>query len=594
MNLYKGDLHKKTKKLNFSNEIIIVLIISVIGLGILLQAFRWQVIDNDKFVAMAQAQYQTQTSSDTGRGTIYASDGTILAIDQPAWIVYASLSSLPNERTEFFKYKEKYVATVTSILGLSKEDVESKITDNFRSVQLADSVSDDKKIALEQAQIFDPQYKGLGFYFVKQEQRVYPNGNLASHVLGFIGKDATGQYVGQYGIEGFFASDLAGSSGKTYEEKDSQGNVILTSEYQPVLPREGKSFTLTIVPGLQRKVEQVLKTGVEQTESKSGSVIIMDPNTGAILAMANYPDYDPNDYWKVTDPWIYKNKAVSDVYEYGSAQKPITEAIALESGKVKPDYICNDATGSLKLYDKTIYTWNKLPNGKLTLAGILEKSNNPCAAQVALATGFQYFYPKLEQFGFGNFVGLGLQEEAAGYLKPYAEWTKLDLATTAFGQSISATALQIISAMSTIANEGKRMQPYLISQVDEGNSNTYTFTPRVAAQPISAQTAAIVAQNMVGSAKDGEAHRLFSVSVPNYDIAGKTGTAQVPLPDRPGYYTDRTNATFVGFAPSKNAKMIMIVRLEEPAINTYAASTAVPVWINIFKAVADDLGIPKE
>ncbi|HVX92918.1 MAG TPA: hypothetical protein VHA74_02265, partial [Candidatus Dojkabacteria bacterium] len=198
MNLYKGDLHKKKKKIHFSNQIIVVFIIFAIGLGILLQSFRWQVLANDKFVALAQQQYQSQSSSDTGRGIIYASDGTILAIDEPAWIVYASLSSLQSEREEFFKYKEKYLATVTSVLGLSKDQVDKLITNDFRSVKLAEGVSDEKKKALENAQIFDTQYKGLGFYFEKQEQRVYPNGNLASHILGFIGKDANGSYIGQY------------------------------------------------------------------------------------------------------------------------------------------------------------------------------------------------------------------------------------------------------------------------------------------------------------------------------------------------------------------------------------------------------------
>lgn len=594
----KGLRRTSSKKEN--NEkihfIVVAGVISLIGLGVLIQAFRWQIMQGEKFASLAKAQYLDNKEYSSTRGIISTSDGTVLAVDEPAWDIYASLSSLAHEREIFFQNKEKYIDTVSAILSIDRKEVERKLTNDFMHVKLKENAELDKKKALEEAEIFPSKaggyLKGFGFYFLQKEKRVYPNGRLASHLLGFIGRDSEGNDIGQYGIEGFYFSDITGKQGYTYEEKDSLGNVILTSEYDPVLPREGKNFVLTINAGIQLKVEKELKKGVIAHQAKSGSAIVMDPNTGKIIAMANYPDYNPNEYWKTTDSWIFRNKAIADVYEYGSVQKPITEAIGLESGKIKTDYICNDKTGYIQLYEYKLYTWNKMPSGKLSLSGILEKSNNPCAAQVALDTGHTYFYPKLGEFGIGKFIGIGLQDEATGYLKPFEEWTKLDLGVTAFGQSVSATPLQITSAISAIANEGKRMRPYVIESVEE-EDDVIKINPQIIDQPISAKTAQNVAKYMEGVARHGEPKVQFNTYLPDYSIAGKTGTAQIPKKTTVGYYDDRTNTTFVGFAPVKEAKMVLLVRMEEPKSSTYAVSTAVPTWINIFKAIADDLEISK-
>lgn len=570
--------------------------ISLIALGVLFQSFRWQILQGDKYANLAKAQYLENSNQGTTRGIIYAADNTVLAVDEPVWDVYASLSSLKNERETFFENKEKYIATTAAILGMKQEEISKKLFDDFMFIKLKDDVPTEKVKALQDAQIFpNPQggfYKSFGYYFEKKEDRVYPNGRLGSHILGFIGQNSEGEDVGQYGIEGFYFSDILGQKGYTYEEKDSLGNVILTSEYDPILPRQGKNFKLTIVPTIQLKVEQILKKGVIANQAKSGTAIVMDPNTGKILAMANYPDYNPNEYYKTSENWIFKNKAVADVYEYGSVHKPITVAIGLESEKVKPDYTCNDKTGSFKIYDATIYTWNRVPNGLLTLGGMLEKSNNPCIAQLSLDIGHQIYYPKLEEFGIGKFIGVGLQDETTGYLKPYEEWTKLDVVTASFGQNISATPLQVISAISAIANEGNRMRPMLISQVDE-NGEVIEMKPQIISSPISKKTADLVAEMMEGVARKGEPKQLFNTLLPDYSVGGKTGTAQVPKKNSAGYYKDKTNTTFVGFSPVKESKMIMLVRMEEPKTNVYAVNTAVPVWIDMFKAIANDLEIPR-
>jgi len=597
-----NDLQKRKRGQKDSNLRVIGIFISLFAFTIIIQALRWQVIESDKFVLLAQEQYTGNPRQSTSRGLITASDGTILAVDEPVWGIYATLSMDKRERELFFSEKDKFVAEVSGILGLEKEVIEDQITDDFVYFPIAHGVSIEKKQALQEANIFGKGIEGFGLFFEREEKRVYPNGELAAHILGFMGKNEDGEDVGQYGIEGFYFGDIAGEEGYTYEEKDSSGNVILTGEYEPILPRQGKDFTLTIVPIVQQKVEEILKKGVEYHQAKSGTVIIMNPKTGAIIAMANYPTYNPNEYWLVSEPWVFKNKAVTDVYEYGSVHKPITVSIALETGSIEDNFMCNDNTGYLDLYEATgysdqvgkkIYTWNKLPSGLLSLKDMLRLSNNPCLAKVALETGHKKYYPMLKEFGIGEFIGIGLQDEATSYIKPYEDWTKLDLITTAYGQSISATALQITSALSTIANNGQRMRPYIISEITD-DQETIKFDPQVLSEPISAETAQKVTQMMKYVTQEGDPKFFFKELNKIYSIAGKTGSAQIPKLDGPGYEEDKTNTTFVGFAPAENAEMIMLVRLEEPKSSPYAALTAVPLWKDIFEAIADDLEIPRQ
>jgi len=592
---------KISTKSHHNNISIVGYAVSILAGLILLQIFRWQIIDSGALKSLANEQYQSSGTQTASRGKITASDGTILAVDQPVWDVYATLSTDETERKKFFDQKDKFITEVSSILGVEKATIEEKITDDFVYVNLAKSISTDIKNALAQDEIFGDETAGFGLYFENKELRIYPNGTLAAHILGFIGQDEEGNAVGQYGLQGYYFRDLNGSEGYTYEEKDSAGNVILTSEYDPILPREGKDFTLTIVPNIQTKVEEQLEKGVKDTRSKSGSVIIMDPKTGAIIAMANYPTYTPSEYWRISEPWILKNRAVADVYEYGSVQKPITMAIALDAQTIQEDYTCNDSTGSLDLYKETgyedlkgryIYTWNKKSNGVLDIAGIFAKSNNPCAARAGLTVDLPKFYSYLQAFGIGQFIGVGLQDESTSYLKPLEQWTKLDQITASYGQGISATSLQVLSALSTIANHGTRMRPYIISQISD-EKETINITPQVISQPISQQTADIISKDLADGVQQ-DALGGLAKDLKAYKIAAKTGTAQVAKTDEAGYEDDLSNATVVGYAPYDDPKFIMIVKLEEPQVSTYASYTSVPVWRSIFLAIKDDLEIQKQ
>jgi cell division protein FtsI/penicillin-binding protein 2 len=491
------------------------------------------------------------------------------------------------------------VSEVATILGITRDEINQKLTNDFRYEKLAEDISNEKKSALESIDVFSTP--NLGLYFEKDIKRTYPNNNLASHVLGFIGKNSEGEYVGQYGIEGYYFSDIAGQAGYFTGEKDSSGNVILNEEYDPLQARSGKTFRLTIQPSVQMKVEEALEQGVKDTEAKSGSAIIMNPKTGAIIAMANYPNYNPNEYWLIQEPWIFRNLAISDVYEYGSVHKPITVSIAIESG-IPKDFTCTDNTGYLDLYEVTgyadlkgrkIYTWDKKPDGKQGFAQMFANSNNPCIAKTALEIDYEYYYKKLKEFGIGTSINIGLQEEATSYLKPFEEWTRLDIITSSYGQSISATPLQVLSAISTIANDGKRMQPYIVDATIDGEDIS-TTTPQVISQPISEDTADTVAQMMKSVVEDGGILEREYERVKEYEISAKTGTAQVVKMGEAGYQEDATIASYIGFAPTSDPKMIMIVRISEPQTAEYSTFTAVPVWNDIFLEIVNDLEIPKK
>ena len=598
--LFSSQKRKSKTSSNLFNSKIIGYAITLFAAILIFQIFRWQIIFADKFQNMAQDQYRTSRIQVATRGIITAADNTVLAVDEPVWNIYATLSTNEKERELFFSEKERFIAEVASILNMEQIEIEEKLAEDFVYAPLMKGVSTEKKKALEELEIFGARTQGFGLYFENDEKRTYPNNHLASHVLGFIGKNEDGELVGQYGIQGYYYGDITGRQGYSYEERDSSGNVILTAEYEPILPREGKDFKLTIIPNIQNKVETILEERVKESRAKSGSVIVMDPKTGAILAMANYPSYNPNEYWRVSEPWVLKNRAVSDVYEYGSVQKPITVAIALESGAINKDYTCDDPTGYLDLFEVTgypdlkgqrIYTWNKRAAGLLDLSDIFKHSNNPCAAKIGLAIEFDEFYSALQDYGIGEFIGIGLQEEGTSYLMPKKYWTKLDTITASYGQVISATPLQLISAFSTFANKGVRMRPYIISEIKD-ERETIKIEPQVLRRTASEETADTIKELLTRSVQN-DSLGYYGNELKAYGVVAKTGTAQIPA-EEGGYQERYTNDTVIGFAPASDPKMIMLVKLQEPKNNSFASITTVPVWRDIFFSIADDMEIKRQ
>lgn len=558
----------------------------VLGLGlfaflILIQLFRWQIIYHDRYETESESLTKIYIPLQPEKGIIYSNDMSVLSIDEPLWLAYISVSNHFLDKEKFLNEKDQIINQLSENLILPKEDISAKLNStNLSYIPIQHYIDNETKNKLEEINIFS-------LYFEKEYKRVYPNGKLASNLIGFVGLDNDGNEIGRYGVTGYYWKDLSGVEGFKQNEQDAQGNILLSSNYSPLSPKKGKSIVLTIDSHIQRIVEEKLEEGVLENKAVSGTAIIMNPQTGQIIAMANYPTYDPNFYSVVTDNSVYKNKAVSDSYEFGSVNKVITVASAMELGLIDENYLCNDSTGYLQVGDKTIYTWDHKPDGIQTPADVLKNSNNVCAAEIGLKMTPNQFYGYLEEFGLTNKIGLGLEDESKGWCPYPEEWRKIDLAAASYGQMFSATPMQIISAISAIANDGERMQPYLIKSILDDDKKR-DFEPIVLSNPISEITADKVSIMMHYAANEGSIAKFFK-NYTQYKIAGKSGTAQIPDPETGGYNEKLTNATYIGFAPYDNPQFIMLVWLEKPEKHELSSYTAVPVWANIFGEVKDKL-----
>lgn len=545
------------------------------------QLMRWQIFEHDRFTALADGQRTSQQEIFTKRGTVYTQDGVVLSVDSPSWDVVLSIVH-ESDKTVFEKKKSEIAQSLSSILEADEGDLLKKMnSENIASVTLF------KGATKRQKDIIESKYFA-GIYTVEAPKRIYPNGQLASHLIGYVGTDQFGTAKGFYGLEGFFWGDIKGKRGLSQQENDLMGNAIISKEYQNISFREGKNLVLTINSGIQKKVEQLIADGVRDLDADSGTVIIMNPKTGEIISIANFPTYNPNSYWDIKDVSVFKNKAVADPYEHGSVQKALTVAFAMNEGKLKETDICDD-TGKLEVLDKTIYNYGKAKYGKITPKDTLKHSDNICAAQYGLAIGPQAMYEYLTKSGIGRPIGIGLQEEETSFLKAANEWVDTDTATIAFGQTFSATPLQVVSSMSLLANNGERMQPYLVKKIynNEEEININPVSNGQIVRPEIAQSVSGMLEYAIMQQRDMARFR------GRYSIAGKTGTAQIARKDGPGYYDDRVNVTFVGYSPAQNARFIMLVKVENPRKGELANLTVLPLWGKIFDQIKDDLGVPQ-
>ncbi len=555
--------------------------IVLLFLLVVVQLFRWQVGSYERFSALASAQLNSEQDVFTKRGTIYTQDGVVLAVDSPSWNVIISLTN-GVDQAKFLKEKATIFQEISSVLDVEVEELTSGFNDNRLTYQVIY-----RGINKRQREILEEK-KLLGVYTEDSIKRLYPNGELFSHIIGYVGTDSFGRPKGNYGIEGFFWGDIKGKEGASQQEKDLSGKAIISKQYKNVQYREGKNIVLTVNSGIQKKVEKLLEEGVQEQRADAGSVIILAPKTGEIIAMANYPDYDPNEFWKIKNVSVFRNKVVSSPYEYGSVQKPLTIAMAMDDGKLDEDDICND-TGKLKMDDKTIYNFNFVKYGKITPKETLQYSDNICAATYGLSVGAASMYDYLLKLGIGASSSIGIHEEETSFLKTPDKWLKIDIATTSYGQAISATPLQVASALSALANHGERMQPMLVKKI-YNNEEEIIIKPSSAGQIFTPETADKVAKMMeyaTFTRKDMAKYKGV------YSIAGKTGTAQVARADTSGYYEDRVNVTFVGFSPAIDARFIMLVKIENPRKGDLANLTVLPLWMKIFDTIKDDLGVPR-
>lgn len=530
---------------------------------IILRLFTLQVVSAGDYRKLAEDQYLLFKTLTPIRGEIkvtdkFSAEPYVIATNIEKAIVYAVPASMSDP---------KYVADkLAALVGLSPEELLGKISDkNKKYVPLKKQLSDE-----EQQAIKDLKLEGISFE--PETVRYYPEKTFLSHVLGYVGYKDTVK-SGFYGLEQAFNDALAGKAGSIEQEKAAGGAWIFGTrrDIQPAV--NGENLILTIDKTLQFKVEAVLKASVEKHGADSGSVIMMDPKTGAVLAMATYPDFDPNTYNKVKNIDVFSNLATVGSYEPGSIFKPLTMAAAVDAGKVTPSTTYVD-TGSVEIDGYTIKNSDEKSYGLQTMSQVLEESLNTGAIFAKEQIGNQAFSNYIKKFGFGDKTGIEIPE-AKGDLANLSGKIKVNFHTASFGQGISVTPIQMVQAFTALANGGTMMKPYIVqSRVDAEGKVTNT-EPQVAGQPISSQAASQMTAMLINVVERGHGSR---AGVAGYYVAGKTGTAQVPRKDGRGYEANNNIGSFAGYAPAEDPKFVMLVRINHPRDVSFAESSAAPAW----------------
>lgn len=554
--------------------------------SLIARLFYWQVVMGSDLKKQASYQYKGTKTITAPRGNIYANDGTWLAVMRTNWLLFAELPKLDKNSKEI----------ANTLAPLFVEDNfenrdEYEIQDAYRQALLQETekiqsaldrkgvvwVPVKRKLSSEiKEKIEELNIKGLGFE--PEESRYYPEGSSSAQLLGFVGKDEEGNDTGYFGLEGYYNISLAGKNGFLQREKDLVGVPLLTGGLSEIASIPGTDLVTHIDKRIQNSAEEKLKQGIEKYGAKEGSVIIMDPKTGAIMGMASYPSYDPAKYSEF-DGSLYRNPAISDTFEPGSVFKVIVMAAGLDSEVIKPDTICDICDKPYKVDKYYIETWDRKYHPDSTMTDVLVHSDNVGMSFIAERLGAEKMYDYLDKFGIGRLTEIDLQGESNIKLRPKGTWNIVDLATSSFGQGVSVTPIQMIRAATVLANGGYLVTPKVV------NNNEKIEQARV----ISKEAADEITAMMVESAKHGESKW---TDLQGFSIAGKTGTAQIPISGH--YDEEKTIASFIGFAPANNPKFVMLVTLKEPQSSQWASETAAPLWYSIAKDLFNYFGIQPE
>lgn len=443
-------------------------------------------------------------------------------------------------------------------------------------------------------QVMDLKLPGLDY--IMERYRFYPEGSVGAHMLGFVGYREDDK-VGQYGLEGFFNEELQGKTGLLKAERAADGGVTIVNDRVYKRPQDGSDLALSINRSIQYIACTKLRVSAERHGADGGSVIVMEPATGAILAMCSWPDYDPNQYNEVEDITTFNNPAIFDAYEPGSIFKVFTMAAGIDQNAVTPHTIYTDhgqvmVEGWPKPIKNSDYETHG-GHGQVNMVTVLTESLNTGSIFVLEKVGYESFAEYVKNFGFGEKTGIELETEGItniinlkrNRIRP------VEAATASFGQGITATPLQIVSAYAAIVNGGILMKPYLVEEIRDSSGIVQTTEPRALQRVINEKAALLTTGMMVNVVEGGHARR---AGVEGYFVGGKTGTAQVADKEKGGYLEDNTIHTFVGFAPAEDPLFVMLVKLDNPKDVYFAANSAAPLFGEIAEFILNYFQVPKE
>jgi len=473
---------------------------------------------------------------------------------------------------------EETAAILAAYLGIDETELAERLASDLLWVPIGQDVSQDvgERIAGEGMVgiTVDPVWK-----------RTYPEGRLAAHVLGFVNAEEQGYY----GVEGYYDTELRGQVGTRVYQRDPWNQIIPLGLADDDPPQPGVDLVLTIDRTVQALVEEELATALAETGAESGVIIVMDPRTGAILALAAAPVYDPNQYAKVLDARLFINPAISGQYEPGSVFKVLTVAVAVENGLVSPGTLFYDE-GRIEVGGQIIENATREAYGEVTLTDVLVRSLNVETAKITAMLGPERFYQGIRAFGIGLRTSVDLEGEIVGEMRVPGnwDWHESDLATNGFGQGVAVTPLQMVAAVAAIANDGVLMQPYVVAEKRYADGRVEKAQPVPTNRAVSPETARLVTEMMAQTVEQGAKR----AQVPGYRIAGKSGTAQWPTPL--GYDAEKTIASFVGFAPADDPQVIVLVRLDNPASSEWGTQTAAPSFARLAQRLFVLLKIPPD
>lgn len=600
-------IHKKVSEGDHRLKIIKMIVFLFAGI-IGLRLFSLQVINNDFYSALAAGQHEIYKAIFPERGRILmkevggnnnSGDEKLypLATNQSLYLVYADPRKIEGaeglaEKLVDILYmrnkKEGEKLTVEEIEVIEKSEKERLKEEFLTKLKKENDPYEPLSRGVTEAtleKIKELQARGIGY--IEEEARYYPEKSLASHLLGFVGvKDD--KKIGQYGLEGYFEEELGGVQGFLSSEKDVAGRWIPISGREWQKAEDGADIVITIDRNIEYFACGKLEEAVKRHDADGGTVVIMDPKTGAILAMCSYPNFNPNEYAKVEDINIFNNPAIFYQYEPGSIFKAITIAAALDTGKIAPTTTYVDE-GEIKVDDRTIKNSDLKAYGTQTMTQVLENSLNTGSVFAVSQIGPEIFKKYVEDFGFGEKTGVELDFENAGNINSLSKRGKIWSATGSFGQGISVTPIQIVAAFSAIANGGKLVKPYIVDRIIKSDGEVIKTEPKVIHQAISGRTSTLLGGMLVSVIENGHGKK---AGVQGYYVAGKTGTAQVAKKDGSGYEKDVTIGSFVGFAPVEDPKFVMLTKIDHPRSTIWAEATAAPLFGEIAKFMLNYLKVP--
>jgi cell division protein FtsI (penicillin-binding protein 3) len=487
------------------------------------------------------------------RGQILDRDGDPLAISLEARDVYAD--------PRFVEDPWGTAEAIAPLLGVDIGPLVEAVSQDTTFVYLA------RQVDLDTAQrVADLGLPGIGF--LESTRRSYPAGPVASQVLGFVGVDG----AGLSGLELEYQSLLAGKSGERTQELSEGGQPIVGGIDVERAPVPGSTLVTTIDRDFQYQAQQALAEAVAENHAQGGTVVVMDPQTGDILAMASYPWFDPNSFADAR-PRTYRNRAVTDAFEPGSTNKVITAAAAVDRHVLPLDAELS-VPSQMQVGEFTIHDSHPHPVERMTLGDIISESSNIGAVMVARRLGEPAMAAYLSRFGLGRPTGIPFPGESAGTLPPLYDWTDTSLATMAYGQGIAATPLQMISVYATIANGGRWVRPRLVLGTRDPDGTFHAAAEPPTRRVVSEETARIVTRMLAFAVESGTG---TAAQIPGYQVAGKTGTARIPLPDRPGYYEGQYIASFIGFLPASNPRVVIAAILDRP-VTEYGGIASAPLF----------------